>query len=354
MTEEYQIEIAKWSDFITKNIRGKKSQEALTLYVQNIIVHNAPVIIDFNHLAELLGIQKEILASIVMKSSSFYYNFEIPKRNGGSRQISAPYPVLLHAQRWIYENILIQQPLHTSSKGFVKNVSIVDNAKEHLNQKCLLKMDIENFFPSIKINRIISIFRNLGYTKKISYYLASICCSNQELPQGAATSPTLSNIIAKRLDYRLNGFANKFHLKYTRYADDFTFSGETIPYKLISYIEKIVKEEGFVVKADKTKLLSEKKQKIITGISISSGKLTIPKKTKREVRKNIHFVLTKGLFVHQKHIKSYDPIYLERLLGYLFFWYSVEPNNSFVLNSIRELKNYSKKLDSEYTLYKNG
>lgn len=236
----------------------------------------------------------------------------------------------------------------------MKNISIVDNAKEHLNQTYLLKMDIENFFPSIKINRIISIFRNLGYTKKISYFLSSVCCLNQELPQGAATSPTLSNIIAKRLDYRLTGFADKFDLKYTRYADDFTFSGKLLPVRLISYIENIVKEEGFVVNPSKTKLLNENKQKIVTGISISSGKLTIPKKTKREVRKNVHHILSKGLFAHQEYINSRDPIYLERLLGYLYFWYSVEPENSFVLNSIEGLKKYSKKLDDEYTLHNNG
>lgn len=353
MKEEHKREIEKWSDFISKNIRGNKTQAALSLYVQKLILNNAPIIIDFNHLAVLFGMQREILASIVSNSKSFYYNFEIPKRNGGLRQISAPYPVLLKAQRWIYNNILIHQPLHVSSKGFIKNISIVDNAKEHLNQTYLLKMDIENFFPSIKINRIISIFRNLGYTKKISYYLASVCCLNQELPQGAATSPSLSNIIAKRLDYRLTGFADKFDLKYTRYADDFTFSGKLLPVRLISYIENIVKEEGFIVNTSKTKLLNENKQKIITGISISSDKLTIPKKAKREVRKNVYYILTKGLLTHQKHINSQDPIYLERLLGYLYFWYSVEPHNKFVLNSIRRLKDYSKKLDDEYD-YKNN
>lgn len=353
MKKEHKIEIVKWSDFISKNIRGKKTQEALSDYVRGLILNNTPVIIDFDHLAKLLGVQNEILSKIVFNSSSFYYNFEIPKRNEGFREISAPYPVLLQSQRWIYENILIKQPLHENSKGFIKNVSIVDNAKAHLNQTYLLKMDVENFFPSIKINRIISIFRNLGYTKKISYYLASICCLNNELPQGAATSPTLSNIIAKRLDYRLSGFASKFDLKYTRYADDFTFSGKQLPVRLISYIENIVKEEGFVINQSKTKLLNKNKQKIVTGISISSDKLTIPKKTKREVRKNIHYVLTKGLFAHQKHIKSNDPIYLERLLGYLYFWYSVEPKNSFVLNSIKELKEYSKQIEKEYTLHNN-
>ena len=90
-------------------------------------------------------------------------------------------------------------------------------------------------------------------------------------------------------------------------------------------------------------------QKIVTGISISSDKLTIPNKTKREVRKNVHYLLSKGLMEHQKIINSYDPIYLERLLGYLYFWYSVEPENSFVLDSIKKLKEYSKKLDIEYT-----
>lgn len=353
MIEEQKIEIEKWLDFISKNIRGKITQEALSQYVQKLVLNKTPVIIDFSHLAKLFGMKKEILSSIIFKSSSFYYNFEIPKRNGDLRQISAPYPVLLNAQRWIYENILIQLPLHESSKGFMKNVSIADNAKEHLNHTYLLKMDVKNFFPSIKMNRVISIFRNLGYTKKISFYLSSICCLDQELPQGAATSPVLSNIIAKRLDYRLNGFAIKFDLKYTRYADDFTFSGVLLPIRLITYIESIVKEEGFVINKSKTKLLKANKQKIVTGISISSGKLTIPKKAKREVRKNVHYILSKGLFEHQKHINSYDPIYLERLLGYLYFWYSVEPENSFVLSSIDGLKKYSKKLDDEYTLYNN-
>jgi RNA-directed DNA polymerase len=345
MTEEQKIEFDKWNEFITSNIRGVKTQKALKMYVQKLLLNNTVIILDFNHLSQLLGIHTGTLTNIVIKSKSFYYDFEIPKRTGGSRLISAPYPVLLNAQKWIYENLLIKQPLHKNAKGFIKRTSIVDNAKEHLNQKFLLKMDIKDFFPSVKINRIISIFRNLGYTKKISYYLASICCLDGVLPQGAPTSPVLSNIIAKRLDYRLTGLANKFELNYTRYADDFTFSGKKLPVRLIEYIEKIINEEGFKINKEKTKLLNEKKQKIVTGISISSGRMTIPKKTKREVRKNIHYVLTNGLFEHQRKIHSFDPIYLERLLGYLYFWISIEPDCVFVRSSIEKLKNYSIKLN---------
>lgn len=348
MTEEQNTEIHKWQEFISENIRGKKTQEAVLAYIQKLVLNNTVIILDFNHLAQLLGIKNDILASIIMGSSSFYYNFEIPKRNGGRREIAAPYPILLNAQKWIYENILISQPLHKNSKGFIKNTSIVDNAQAHVGKIHLLKMDIKDFFPSIKRNRVISIFRNLGYTKKISFYLASICCLDEALPQGAATSPCISNIIAKRLDFRLSGLAEKFNLSYTRYADDFTFSGDSLPIKIISYIESIVQEEGFVINKEKTKIIGRNQRKIVTGISISSGKLTIPKENKREARKNIHYILKNGLFEHQKRIQSSDPIYTERLLGYLFFWLSVEPENIFVKNSIEKLRHYSNMLDKGY------
>lgn len=350
MTERQRIHIKKWESYIREHIRGKITQKAILAYIEKLVLADTIVILDFNHLAKLLGIEHKILASIVNNPNSFYYNFEIPKRNGGLREISAPYPVLLSAQRWIYENILKKQPLHESCKGFVKDNSIVDNARPHLNKNYLLKMDIKDFFPSIKISRIMSIFRVLGYTKRISYYLASICCLDGQLPQGAATSPYLSNIIAKRLDYRLNGLAKKFNLTYTRYADDLTFSGEALPIRIKNYIEAIVADEGFEINKTKTRLIGEKGQKIVTGISISSGKLTIPKKTKREVRKNIHYVLKNGLLEHLSYIDSTDPIYVERLLGFLVFWLSVEPENTYIKKSIEKLKAYSNMLDNQETI----
>lgn len=346
MTQEQEFEINKWNNFISENIEGDKTKKTLSLYVERLILKDTVVIIDFNHLAMLLGIQASTFASIIANTESFYYNFEIPKRSGGTRTISAPYPVLLNAQKWIYNNILYKIKVHYNAKGFIKKTSIVDNARAHLDRDFILKMDIENFFPSIKMNRVMSIFRNLGYTKKISYYLSSICCLHGVLPQGAATSPCLSNIIAKRMDARITGLATRFGLNYTRYADDFTLSGDILPPKIIDYIEKIVNQEGFIINKKKTRLLGKGKQKIITGISISSGELKIPREKKREVKQIVHYILKNGLFVHQKHINSFDPIYVERLLGYLFFWISVEPNNGFVKSSISKLKDYTKVLDA--------
>ena len=347
MTQEQQLEIDNWNEFIHKNVKDINKQKAFSCYMEKLIQNNTVVILDFNHLAMLLGIKKDILASIISHTDSFYYKFEIPKRSGGTRCISAPYPVLLNAQKWIYENILSNIKVHDNAKGFIKKTSIADNAREHLNENYILKMDIADFFSSIKMNRIMSIFRNLGYTKKISYYLTSICCLRGVLPQGAVTSPCLSNIIAKRMDARITGLASHFALNYTRYADDFTLSGNILSPKIIDYIEEIVNQESLSINKKKTNLIGKNKQKIVTGISISSGQLKIPREQKREVRKNIYYVLKNGLFEHQKKIKSFDPIYVERLLGYLFFWLSVEPDNEFVKSSICKLKKYSKVLDEK-------
>lgn len=231
-------------------------------------------------------------------------------------------------------------------KGFIKKTSIADNARVHLDRNFILKMDIENFFPSIKMNRIMSIFRNLGYTKKISYYLSSICCLHGALPQGAVTSPCLSNIIAKRMDARITGLAVRFVLNYTRYAWWFySVRRYTTSKNHWLYWRNCQSRRFFLINKKKTSLIGKGKQKIITGISISSGELKIPREKKREVRQSVHYVLMKGLFEHQKHINSFDPIYVERLLGYLFFWLSVEPDNEFVKSSISKLKDYTKVLD---------
>lgn len=352
MTQEQQIELEKWNTFIIENIKGSRQQRMLSLYVERLIRHDTVVILDFGHLAKLLGLSVKLLSKIIMAPDKFYHTFGMPKRNGGTRMISAPTPVLLCAQRWIYDNILKRIAVHENAKGFVRGVSIVDNARPHLEQNYLLKMDIENFFPSIKLNRVMAIFRNLGYTKKVSYYLSSICCLDGALPQGAPTSPSISNIIARRMDYRMSGLAERFSLTYTRYADDFTFSGKRIPPVIIQYIEEIVNSEGFNINKGKTHLIGPNRQKIITGISISANKLTIPRKKKREVRQCIYYVLKNGIDEHQRHIGSYDPIYVERLLGYLFFWLSVEPDNIFVKTSINKLKAYSRYLDNLYNTMK--
>lgn len=344
--------ISVWIDFIEKNVKGKKTQQALIKYTEVLLSKNSVVIYNFFHLSSLLGIEKEILGRIIYAPEHFYHTFKIPKRNGDLREICAPSPVLLNCQRWIYENILKNIPVHENCYGFRENYSIVNNANLHIENENLLKLDLKDFFPSIQKERIIAVFINLGYTPKLAYCLASICCLNNGLPQGAATSPVLSNIIAKRMDYRVNGLAKKFNLNYSRYADDLTFSGKHLPAKYIKYIKDIIENEGFIINENKTKILSKGKRKIITGISVSSGKMTIPKRKKRQIRQIVFYINNYGIENHLSKRQIKDPIYLERILGYLFFWKSIEPKNKYVIDSIEKLKLQLKILNEKYVEFK--
>ncbi|MFT4223416.1 retron St85 family RNA-directed DNA polymerase [Dysgonomonas sp.] len=290
--------------------------------------------------ANFLIVEKNTLVNILRDTSAHYSHFKLGKKSGGYRMISAPSTTLLNIQKIIHKRILLSVNLHPASMGFRQNISVAHNAKVHLGNKEMLKLDIADFFGSIKKDRIIKTFGKIGYPVNISQVLAELCTLEDNLPQGAATSPTLSNIIAYDMDIKLVSVAQKNNLKYTRYADDLTFSGEDIPFELIlSEISDIIKEEKFVIQRKKTRFLTEKKRKIVTGISVSSGeKLMIPKAKKRAVKKNVHYILTKGLGEHQRFIGSTDPSYLKRLMGYLNFWLMVEPDNEYVKKSIAALK----------------
>ncbi|WP_128332164.1 reverse transcriptase domain-containing protein [Apibacter sp. HY039] len=303
---------------------------------------------DLGHLCELLEIDnKTQLAPILLHPEEYYRTFRIPKRNGKSRLISAPFTPLYRIQKKIYEKILIHARVHSAAKGFCISTSIVHNAREHLHAKDLLKVDIRNFFPSIHQSRVVAIFRNLGYEYTLAYQLAYLCCLNGKLPQGSPASPALSNLALLRLDSKLSEIAGNRQFIYTRYADDLSFSGNILSKnELLAEISKTVQEEKLILNKKKTRFITGAKRKIITGISISSGKLTIPKSKKREIRKVIYYIKTRGISKHLLHINSKDAEdwYLEKILGYLSFWRAVEPENAYVLQSVKYIQSLRKQL----------
>lgn len=295
--------------------------------------------------ANFLSVDKKTLNLVLSFASDYYRSFRLSKRSGGYRTISAPKEPLLSIQKTIYKRVLIPVQVHTAATGFRQQKSIVNNAAPHLGKKHVLKADITDFFGSVRFHSIKQAFEDIGYPKDVSEIFANLCSRNSCLPQGAPTSPALSNIVAYRMDMKLTALAKAYNLTYTRYADDLTFSGDDLPYeKILSEVFKQAKKEGFCLKNKKTRFLTENKRKIITGISISSGtKMTIPKQKKRELRQNIHYILKFGLKAHQQRINSTDPAYLERVIGYLNFWLSVEPDNQYVIKSIAALKQLKNK-----------
>lgn len=290
--------------------------------------------------AGFLSVNKSELEQILDKIVFKYHRFRIKKRKGGYRSISSPEKDLKAIQRTIYHHILSPEKIHPAATGFRKGISIIRNAQQHVGKSEVLKTDIVNFFSYITQEDVVNAFIKIGYPENIANVLAELCCYNGRLPQGAPSSPALSNIVVFGMDRQLAELSNQQGLTYTRYADDLVFSGNHLNAEIVfPMIKKIVNREGFAVNLKKTRYMNRGKRKIITGISISSEKkLTIPKAKKREIRKNVHFVLTKGLAEHQKFIKSTDPVYLKRLLCYLSFWKMVEPENQYVIKSINALK----------------
>ena len=295
--------------------------------------------------AALLGVEVNRLEEILNNVSGHYQEFWMRQRSGGYRMISAPDKDLQAIQSTIYSRILSSVTIvHPAAVGFRCGRSVVDNAAPHLGKRYVLKMDIHDFFGSIRSPRVRQTFKKIGYPENVSKVLGALCCLHRHLPQGAPTSPALSNIVGYEMDRKLAALAAEYGLTYTRYADDLTFSGDVFPKEqIIPQVKRIIRDEKFEPNHKKTHFMNQSSRKIITGVSVASGvKLTIPKSKKREIRKNVYFILTKGLAEHQRRIGSHDPAYLKRLIGMLCYWRAIEPDNTYASDSIAALKRLEK------------
>ena len=237
-----------------------------------------------------------------------YQRFTIPKRDGSDREIWAPNPMLKEAQRWILHNIVERLLVHGAAHGFLPGRSIATNAAVHVDSRIIVKMDLRNFFPTITYRRTKGVFRKAGYREQIATLLALICTESprevvqhngkryfvslgpRSLPQGAPTSPGLTNAICLKLDGRLAGLADKYGWRYTRYADDLTFSlpnsssGRTHLAALQGCVKKIVSAEGFVVHPKKTRVIRKGSSQRVTGMVVNGDGSP---RAKRSVRRNL-------------------------------------------------------------------
>lgn len=333
--------IQSWQAFFDERVRGRRDLvKGYLAYIKELEEMDIPPIFELRHLSEMIGMKESVLVRIVQSSSSFYRVFSVPKRLGGTREIASPSPILLEAQRWVLSEILSKMKIHDCCYGFVSGRSIVDNARQHLNKPVVLKIDLKDFFPSISQKQIMKIFLGVGYPVSISYFLTRICCLNRSLPQGAATSPTLSNLVAGRLDLGLTKYAEDTGLTYTRYADDLAFSGDKIGSTEISQIRYIIEQQAFKVNDRKTRLLKGKSKKIITGVSISNGKLALPRRSVREIKLEAYHIKKRGFFEHSNAKGVLDPLLLERLLGRIGFWLQIDPENATAKRLQAEIKEY--------------
>lgn len=300
-------------------------------YVARCIASDIPPIFEFEHLSLLLGLETADLYAMVYGTKKFYRNFRIKKRSGGSRQISAPYPSLLRVQRWIKENILDKFDLSVCATGYNRKGGIFENAKIHCGRDILVKIDLKDFFPSIDFDRIVHLFVGFGYPRNVSFFLARLCTLDAVLPQGAATSPQISNLICKRMDDYFFSYCRKKRLRYSRYSDDICISGKSISNSDLRQAFEIIEGYGFTVNTDKFRVCGRGAKKVVTGIDITHGTLRVPRPFRRQLSQDIYFVWTAGLPMHLARERIFNPNYLDALQGRLNFWKMVEPTNAQML-----------------------
>ncbi len=327
--EKRNANVKKWEAYFKSIGLPNSIISAYIEYITPILEKKIPIIFEISHLGKLLQRQESYITSVAFCSKKHYRTFKIPKKTGGFREISSPYPSLLQCQYWIYDNILSKVPIHGAAQAYTTKKSIITNANLHVGHNAFLKMDLKDFYPSIKRSRIVNFFKSIGYAENVAFFLASLCCKDKCLPQGAPTSPALSNIIAYHLDVRLSKLSEKIGLIYTRYADDLAFSGAEIPSNFIKYVEKIINEEGFEVNHKKTFFQKHARKRILTGISISENTIKVPKEYKRKLRQEIYYIFKYGVFSHMNKNNIKNPYYLKSIAGKINFWLSVEPENEF-------------------------
>lgn len=327
MKKSTEALLKEWDRFYTEKHVSEDLKTSLLDYAEVLLDKGVPVIYDLDHLCALVGLKKYYVTSVIFCSKAHYREFEIKKRSGGVRQIRAPYPSLLYMQNWIYKEILMKCKVNATAHGFVRKRSILTNANVHKGQNYLLKMDLKDFFPSIPINCVIQVFKDIGYTNDVAFYLASICCLEDALPQGAPTSPALSNIVASFMDKRLYKLCQEYGYKYTRYADDIAISGIFISPSFIEIVAGVIEDCKFLVNKKKTRLYGEKGNKIITGISLANNEVRIPRGYRRELEQDVFYILKYGYDAHVKRNKIRKSNYLQSIIGKLNFWLMVEPEN---------------------------
>jgi RNA-directed DNA polymerase len=270
-------------------------------------------------LAAAMGISLEELRFLAFERRvsriSHYRRFAMPKKTGGERIISAPMPRLKRAQYWVLDNVLARAPVHHAAHGFMKGRSIVSNALPHVGQAVVINLDLKNFFPSIGMPRIKGVFSELGYSEQVATTLALLCTEApteevsvdgekfyvahgmRALPQGAPSSPALTNILCRRLDARLQGAAAKLGFNYTRYADDLTFSGDAaarkLAGKLLWRVKQIVVAEGFTPHPEKQHVMRSAQRQSVTGVVVNQ-KPSLERDTLRRFRATLFQVEKDG------------------------------------------------------------
>jgi RNA-directed DNA polymerase len=275
-------------------------------------------IISFHNIRNLLDLSKNLSISEsdldrLLKcnpQSILYHKMLIPKKSLKYSGVRTVYKVVNPTLSLLQKNLetsinhTVEFPPYV--QGFVKNQSIVTNAKKHLGRKLLLNADIKNFFESIRIEAVISAFQYLGCSVEIAEKLARLCTLDGFLAQGLSTSPVLANVVSMDMDKELLSLSKHYNCVFTRYSDDITMSGDDdVPSK--AELDEILKKSGFQLNHVKFKVKKKGQKQYVTGLTVFDEKYPrIPKRIKKWLRLNLFYINKYGFESHVCKILNID------------------------------------------------
>lgn len=342
-------------------------------YGKAIISANSklPVIFSLGHLAYLTDTNYGFLRQVVSRSNlaTHYRTFRIRKRSSraGSpsyRIISVPDPRLMYVQRWIASRILTSVDAHQASTAFARKCNIVDAASRHCKARWLIKLDVRDFFHSISERPVYSTFIKLGYQPLVAFELSRLCTRQVDsssasekkrwqsrgwryktiksyatntvghLPQGAPTSPMLSNLVARDFDEAVYRVASEHGVRYSRYADDIILSAHSPEFNypdaksLLRSVQALLVQHGFFPNRAKTTIVGPGCRRVVLGLLVDGERPRLTKKFRASLRMHLHFLLHKEVGpVKHANARGFDAVggLRNHIEGLLAFAGQVEP-----------------------------
>ena len=276
-----------------------------------------------------LGFSAKTLYGLSNNLEKHYHNVLIPKRDGSKRKLSVPDLILKSVQKSIADNILSQYPVSKYAKAYKIGSNVQRNAQPHVGKKKILKLDIEGFFDHILYSQVKNVvFCEEKFAEPIRVLLTMLCYYKESLPQGAPTSPAITNIIMCDFDETVGAFCDEKKIAYTRYCDDMTFSGDFDEGEVIAFVKRELCKLGLFLKNRKTAVIPASNRQTVTGIVVNE-KLNITKDYKKKIRQEMHYIQKFGLDEHIKRCKIADKQqYVLSLRGRIAFVLQTTPNDS--------------------------
>lgn len=265
-----------------------------------------------------IGLPLDYIIRLASRADRLYTTYYKKKnKTGKTREINAPNQELKGIQTWILTQVLEPHPVSVNAFAYVKGKSIRDNAQIHLGRPFVACIDIKDFFPSINYFEVLKIFKRLVRKDEAAKILTQLCTYEGHLPQGAVTSPYLSNLIFSPIDDEIRQHLSKSRIAYSRYADDLVFSSHVLARleNAVEAAETILKKHGFALNDKKKRFMSGKKAIRINGLNINNRQISIGRDRKRLLRAQLH----------RLHMGKKATVNERQAYGMLSFLRSIEP-----------------------------